>query len=175
MELLLLSGNSLSNKPWIEKVERKLKDLFDKTTVIYYRHWEENKPVIQLELEMNRLKEVTDGVKDLVIFAKSVGAVLTIKSVMDGLVRPVKCVFVGLPLLWAKDRDIDVAKWVENYKIPTLFIQQDKDPYLSYDELEKFLKDRKVSNYKLSKVPGHDHDYTDLDLIRRLVKEFVND
>lgn len=172
--LILLSGNAEQNKEWIEDIRNKINPLFETSKILYYKHWAENKPYIEFQYEQLQLKKISDGISNLVIFAKSVGSVLTIKSVMEGIIKPEKCIFVGVPLLWAKDRDMDLATWIKNYNIPTLFIQQENDPYLSYSDLEKFLNKSSVSKYKLEKVVGNNHNYDDLDTIYKLVKDFIN-
>jgi len=61
MKLLLLAGNSKSNKEWIEEVNVNLHDLFDESEILYYSHWYSEEPKdIDLDQEIERLAKLTN-------------------------------------------------------------------------------------------------------------------
>ena len=66
MNLLLLAGNSQSNKEWIEQVRDTLTPHFLKTYIHYYKHWKTGDELIDLNYE---LEEVIRTLGDLKEFA----------------------------------------------------------------------------------------------------------
>lgn len=173
MDLILLSGNSVHTKEWIELVEREFKDLFDSTYVHYYNHWKTDEKNIDLNYEVEKLLEYLKFKKNYIIFAKSAGAVLVLKAVSEGKIFPKKCMLVGIPLSWCNELGIPFTKWIKNYKIPTYFVQKTKDPYLNSDELNKVLEENDVDNFRLIEIPGEDHHYEDLGALKKLIEELV--
>ena len=87
MRLILLAGNSIHNKQWIEEVEAELRDLFESTYIHIYEHWKNGGSLINIDLELKEIvKEIrrandVDGEDDYIVFGKSAGAILTIKGV----------------------------------------------------------------------------------------------
>ena len=173
MNLLLLSGNSIQNKSWIEESEAVLKDLFEKTHIHYYKHWDENNPIIDFAYELNKVAEFASGFDPYIIFAKSIGTILTVKGVHDNLLKPPKCIFLGVPISWGKQNVSASDKWFENYSIPTLFIQQTSDPMMSFQSLDLYLTERHVKNNISTEIPGDTHHYSDLKTIKTMVAEFI--
>ena len=95
MNLILLAGNSVSNKKWIEEVAEAMKPNFKKIIVHYYKHWETGDELIDMNGELSRLMNTVSGLDSWSIFAKSAGTLLTLKGVKEGKIQPVKCVFAG--------------------------------------------------------------------------------
>lgn len=173
LQTIFLPGNSIVNKEWLEKSKIELSTLFPNIILHNYKHWEENKPVLDFDYEINVLKEKINSKKTL-LFAKSVGAILIIKMIKKGLIHPEKCIFLGIPLSWALKNNFSLNEWIKDYNIPTLFIQNNKDPFCSYKELNNFLKENNVTNFKLVESEGENHDYEDYELIRKSILEFFN-
>lgn len=174
MHLILLPGNGKYNKEWIDQVRENFQDLFTSTHVLYYDHWftDEGKN-IDLAVEQKKLIEVVQDLDEYVIFAKSMGTVLTIKSIHEKYIEPKKCIFAGHPVNWAKYRDYYVDEWIEGYSTPTLFVQKTTDPVMSYQELKDLLIKHRVQNYELIEVEGNDHEYEDIEALRRMVINFL--
>ena len=174
MDLILLSGNSKNTKNWIEEVEVKLKPLFNSTHVHGYSHWNtDNNNKIDLGLELKNLTDYLKAKEDYVIFAKSAGAVLTLKGIFEKKIFPLKCVLVGIPTLWCKEEQVPLEKFIKDYSITTVFIQKDNDPLGKADELKNLLKRNNVKNFKIVEIPGEDHHYEDLDQIKEIVKNLI--
>lgn len=55
MNLILLPGNSPENKGWIDELAKLFRPNFETVWVQYWQHWQEEKPVIDLEKELERL------------------------------------------------------------------------------------------------------------------------
>lgn len=173
MELILLSGNSKKNEAWIMEVEKNLKDLFDSTYVQHYKHWKKNNPIIDLNFELTVLSDYLKDKKDYIIFAKSIGSVLTMRAITEKKINPKACMFTGVPVLWCKENNIPIDKWITNYSTPTYFIQNSSDPVIGANDFRKKLDEYNVKNYKFIELPGDTHEYTDFEKVKELVKELV--
>lgn len=173
MNLILLAGNSISNKEWIEEVESSLKPLFTTTKIHYYKHWSTGDELIDFDKELELLSEGTKDFNQYVIFAKSVGTLLTLKGVKENKLQPIKCIFVGTAINWGRERNFTVDKWLGNYSIPTLFIEKTNDPACSFKDLVELLKDKSVKNSALKEIPGSDHHYEDIELLKTETKRFI--
>lgn len=174
MDLILLSGNSFSHKEWILDVEKTLHPLFGKALVQDYKHWQDNSPVIYLNDEVSILKhELAKLSEPYVVFAKSAGTLLALKSIYLKVINPVKCIFLGLPVGWGKTNGFEVGTWLRDYTVPTLFVQKTHDPAMSFVDMKEYLTRHNVQNAHFKEVPGDDHYYGDFELIKRLVKRFV--
>lgn len=174
MKLILLGGNSLKNKEWIYRVSSVLEPLFEEIKVQDYKHWESGEEIINLEGELRVLEETTKNFEEYIVFAKSAGVVLTLKGVHEKKINPKKCVFVGTPILWSRENIFEIDLWLEDYSIPTLFIQQAGDPAYAYKDLAELLKDKRVKNYKIIKLEGTSHDYEDLEVLKKEMSKFID-
>lgn len=173
MNLFLLPGNSASNKKWIEDVQKKLTDLFENQEILYYDHWQNLRPVIDIKKESEKLEEMTSGAKNYAVFAKSAGCLLALKAISEKKIKPKKCIFLGLPVSWGKLYGFDVDKWINNMRIKTLFIQKTTDPAMHFLKLQNYLNSSNIKNYQLKEIAGNTHDYLELDVIKDLVKNFI--
>ncbi len=173
MEVISLAGNHISSKDWLEKCKIELKDIFPNNTLHYYKHWTENQPVIDFDYEIEALRKEINLLikpdKKLVVFAKSVGTLLIMKMIKDNLIHPEKCIFLGIPLHWALKYNFNIDEWIKDYSTPTLFMQNNKDPFCSSEELKNYLKEKNVQNSTLVESNGENHDYEDYDLIKESI------
>lgn len=175
MDLILLPGTSSKNKEWIEEVSKRLSDLFSSTHIQYYDHWAKNsvKYSMDIKQELSKLKTLAKPLKDYMIFAKSAGTLLTLLGVEQGIISPVKCVFTGFPIHFARAIGLDLANYLRSYSVPTLFIQNTNDPAMSFKDLKNFLETNKPKSYLLKELPGNAHHYGDLESLYTLTKEFI--
>ena len=170
MDLFLLPGNHEGNAQWSQDVAAALGDKFN-VHIQSYRHWSNGQPLINFDLELNRFVESTRDIGEYVMLGKSIGAILAIKGIHEGRIRPQKCVFVGMPIRRAR-HEFDLDQWLGRYRTPTLFIQQTNDIAAPYAELEKFLKETMSGNYRLIEVPGDDHVYGNIELLKSHILNF---
>ncbi|MEK7188610.1 MAG: hypothetical protein AAB685_02010 [Patescibacteria group bacterium] len=47
------------------------------------------------------------------------------------------------------------------------------DPAISSKELKEVLETKRAKNYKFEQISGNDHHYEDLNLLNKLIQEFV--
>lgn len=175
MNLILLGGNHIGNKKWIESVEKLLRPYFASTHIHYYRHWETGEEWIDLDYELEQVEKVAKKMEKYVIFARSAGTILTIKGNFLKTLTPQFCIFVGIAIKWAEHFKLPVQTWLKNYTLPTLIIQKSHDPAISYKELKKFLANSRSQNANIVEIPGDDHYYRDIELIRDLTIEYCGD
>ena len=173
MNLILLGGNGIDNKKWIEDVETSLRPLFQSTTVVNYDHWQAGEWMINLDKEKEKLVETVKSAGEYVIFAKSAGSLVTVKAVYEKLISPPKCIFVGVPLKWARKNNFDIDTWYQGLSIPTMVIQHTDDPFASSKELTDFFSEKSAKPIKFEELPGDTHDYNELEAIKKFVLDFI--
>jgi predicted alpha/beta hydrolase family esterase len=175
MHLILLPGNNKTNKDWIEAVADQLSTLFTTTYTQYYNHWKDpQQKTINIDNELSKLKDEVKSVQDkIVIFAKSVGTIVTLHAIKRKILVPCRCIFVGSPFLHRPIEELQ--KSFAGVTIPFLFIQQEHDPYGSFENLKQLLRQMPSLNYTLKMMAGNDHRYEDVRLIKAIVTEWLND
>lgn len=173
MDLILLPGNSIENKEWIEDVECAVSSDFNTTHVQYYDHWEKGGKVIDLDVETGKLTKMTDSLGEYVIFAKSAGVILALKGIAEGKINPAKCIFAGTAVPFALRLGFDIKKWLGSCSVQSLFIQKEFDPAISFEDLTALLKTSGVKNYEVLKVSGSDHYYGDIVFLKKTVVNFM--
>lgn len=174
--VVLLSGGSKKlNEPWVKKVKLVLEDFFDNVFFQRYDNWVSGELFPDYDGELKKLEENCKQFDDYVILAKSFGTLLTLNNIYDKVIAPEKCIFLGVPVDLARNKNginrPAVDDWFVNYSVPSLFVQQENDSEFAYEKLEKLLKEKNVSNYELMMVSGSDHMYDDIDF-RKIIKNF---
>ena len=170
MHIIYLAGGHRHNKDWIEEVKRRF-DSFSTGQILYYDHWESGAKMIDWENEAKKLAELVKDRDDYFVFAKSVGSILALKTISEGVFKPQKAIFCGLPYSLGKKEEVD--KVLAGLSVPTVFIQNEFDPVCSHEKLEQVLEENKPANYQLIKNSGDDtHDYEDYEQLMGLAKEF---
>jgi hypothetical protein len=173
MNLLLLPGNSPDHKTWIHEVGQQLKTYFEKIAVIEYDSWKTGAPIVDVQAEIKKSREVVKNWQEYCIFAKSVGVAIAVKAIKENAMKPSRCVFIGSPFLWTRENSIDLDSWITGHNIPTLFIQQQFDPCMPSSQLKDLLTDIHVVNYTFVEVEGKDHKYSDLLELTHLTRNFL--
>ncbi|MFA4827412.1 MAG: hypothetical protein WC596_04160 [Candidatus Shapirobacteria bacterium] len=102
MNIIYLAGNSLNNKTWIEKVKSEF-DIFSTGTILNYDHWTNGKKFIDFGAKSKKLAELVKTQNNYYIFAKSVGAILALKTIYEKATNPQKIILCGHPYLLAKE------------------------------------------------------------------------
>ena len=172
MKTLLLPGNSIENKPWIREIAESFSDSFDEVITHEYDHWEKELPAMNFELELERLKNKVSETDEYVIFAKSAGCILALLAIQQGIVKSSCIVFVAIPFNWSRAEQYPIAKYLQKPPTQILFITKEKDPLCQYKDLEQYLLDNKVNNYKLELYdvagePNDIHHYADTEMLKK--------
>lgn len=172
MHIVILPGNSKEfNEQWLFDSEKNYKDLFESATTHYYKHWELEEDKIYLDDEVEKLSKEAENLGKYIILAKSIGTLVTLKTISDKKIKPVKCVFVGSP--WNIDEIDELEEILKDFRIPTLFVQQTNDMFFKHKDLEKFLEEHEIGEYQLVEIPGENHAYDNYDDIKKMIKDFV--
>ena len=170
--ILLAWNNKESNQDWISEVETKLSDFFDETSIQRYSHRQQDKSNMDLEYESKVFINNIDKTGDYVIFAKSAWTILAMKNIFENWLNPKACIFVGVPMWMIFRNGMPYENWFKNINIPILFIQKTNDPTCNYKELVDLFY-LFSDKFKFKEIPWNTHDYTDVDLLRKLVGEFI--
>ncbi len=171
MDYILLGGSSVRNRDWIEKISEKV--FRNKSTkIVYYKHWSENCQA-DLDYEVEKLAQLVNNQR-VVIFAKSFGIIVCAKAIYERKINPKCCVFLGLPIreMLKSNPDADYERYFKNFKIKTLFVQNTKDPMMNSLEVNSFIIDRNIKNYKLLYLENDTHDYEDYETLDKKLKLF---
>lgn len=166
MHAVLLPGHSPINKDWIEAIDRSIKHLFKSTFIHYYDHWSKDGS-FKITTEREKLKTTVHKLDNYLIIAKSVGVFFAINSVEKQIIAPKACIFTG-----TTKRS---APMLQNWSIPTLFIQESSDPFMSFQELNNSLDSTRPSNYQILETAGSNHSYSDIDGIASNIESFLKD
>lgn len=160
MNALLFAGNSLNNKSWVYGLRDELQPLYTSVTVHDYAHWNSGKPFIDFKMELDRLHNETLPDTPYIVVAKSVGTLLTAQAINAGIINPVQCVFLGLPLKLIEKEAYPLATWLRNYHHPVTIIQNTNDPVGSYEAVKDFIVQTNLGQCLCIELPGSSHDYT---------------
>ena len=174
--MVIASGEALPSQAWAEVIASGLaaRGLDSRPPVLQYHHWQDTSREFNLQEESLRLGELARAeAAPYSIFAKSIGTIVTLNAVRQGLVMPRKIIMVGTPYEWVKQK-YPLTELLEGYKVPTLFVQATDDPAGRYEGLEELLKTRGVENYQTLEVPGANHGYPDVDLVCNVVMDFIH-
>ncbi len=173
MDLLLLSGNSKRGKDWLKQVDMHLAPQFDQTYRHDYAHWEKDEPEIDLNIESQRLSKLAQNLPPYMIFAKSVGTILTSKNIALGTLRPRACLFIGLPLAMVHSQKLPVKEWLKKADCPIAILQHKSDPLGSYQEVEQYIEAVNRDNITVHELPGNTHDYLEFQIFNNFVRELA--
>lgn len=173
MNLILLGGNSVENKQWLQDFSAVLHSHFASIYTHDYRHWERGEQFIDLDYELDALSKAISLEQPYTIVAKSAGVLLAVKGITEKVLQPKTCVFMGTPIKWGKAQGFDVDTWFQDYLLPTLFVQQSHDPAMSFPDLKQYLSQRDSKNYVLSEMPGDDHMYSNISSLRDAIVNFI--
>ncbi|MFZ2193521.1 MAG: hypothetical protein WAV31_04735 [Candidatus Moraniibacteriota bacterium] len=173
MKLIILPGNGQANKEWADDAGQAFLDIFEDQYEQYYSHWDTGEEIINLDIELKKLKENIGNEKEYIVFAKSAGSLLSIYGVFDGDVKPKRCIFVGLPISWAKENNFPLEIWLEKYDILTVIIQNSNDPYTPFEEVQEMIQRLDKKNIKVIEILGNNHKYDDFELIKNKIKNLL--
>ena len=156
-----LPGVVAPTHAWLTSLLEALGSTEGETTVLEYRHWADES-VPDPGYEASRLESI---VTECVV-AKSLGTWIATEAFCAHGFLPRSAVLIGCPLArHGADGFVRLEAFVA--AVPTLFIQQRDDKVGSYRELAAAVGG--WSNATLVEIPGSDHVYADIDLLRAAV------
>ena len=166
MNILLLGGNSPQHKLWLHQLGAFLESAGHVVIRHEYHHWQTGEPNADIEAELRRLRPVASQLANYAVIAKSVGTVIATLGIARGLLQPTQCVFLGVPLAGIAGETPDFLPSLAALP-PTTIMQNDHDPYGSFDLLQQTLPP--LPQLTLQTSPGATHDYVDFAAIAAML------
>jgi hypothetical protein len=173
--LLVLPGNSVKNRAWGETCLRYFQEEFDVSLMQEYAHWENGKAELDMEAELESLRKMMTGMNPDVewyIFAKSIGSVLALKAIEQGILTPKKCVFFGMSLNIAAELYGEEFSYLTAFNRPALAFHNDADPVADYAYVSAKLAEF-APTITLKTLSGNTHDYLDFAMCESDVQAFL--
>ena len=174
--LLVLAGNSVHNREWGESCAEFFRPQFTMVFFPHYTHWTTGDPEIDIEEELKKVRETVAGAEDEAdwyIFAKSIGSVLALKAIEQGIIKPEKCVFFGMPLKIAATQVGGDWSYLSTFDLPALAFHNDADPTAEYAFTKAKLSEQAPSII-LKTLSGDTHDYLDFAQYEPEIKQFLD-
>ncbi len=171
MKIIIVPGNSFKNKEWAQKLEKflRLKKKHNVLSVEYF-HWNSEESIINIEEEAVRLGSLIPLSEEYLVVAKSAGILVSLKAFLSGRINPKSFIFLGLPLRWAIEKEINIDIMFNEFSASALLIQNDKDPIASTNEVHKFLQKLKPpKEIQLIETSGDTHEYDDFKFISSFI------
>lgn len=171
MKIILLSGQSLQNRSWIEDVRTKFKEKYQNVEVMYYDHWKRGEGTADVELETKNFLQLTNGFADeYMLFAKSIGTVIFLNSLPKLQNHPKKVIMVGVPYEVATQKGYKFETLKDLVKCDVNIYQKLQDPMGSYD-IVNTIEGRKVRVYEYECINEEEntHHYANMDTLIRLI------
>lgn len=173
MRILVLGGNSVSNKPWCSEICASIKEqnIAENAEYITYNHWEnEEIKMIDFWVEEEKLIAwVEESEQPYKIVCKSAWSILFLSSISKITIKPLFVLICGLPLRFSEKLSIKLDDFLQNYQFPVALIQNEFDPEGSFEEVQK--KMVKKTNWKLARLAWDSHYYNILDILNNLEKQ----
>ncbi len=176
MKVLLLGGQSPSNMDWIREIEGALKAKSVNAVSLIYRNWREGENETDVDYELGKLVELIGSDSEYVIFAKSIGTVITMKGCASGVLNPQLAIFVGFPYDAAIKAGYSMGSWIGNLQVPTTILQKAGDPFGSYERIREVVQNPKISvlEYAREGEVEDNHRYEDIEYLVRLIIKMHN-
>jgi hypothetical protein len=169
--LIILPGNGPTNKEWAEKARDFFAPHFQSVSIQYYDHWQNGSELIDMSIELRKLTDIVNSLQgEIAIVAKSIGIALAMYAVHSKSIDPsriLRCIFVGLPLNWARTNGFNIDTWSADFFLSTILIQNNHDPVATADEIRKEQVNGRFKNMTLVELKGDDHVYDDFDEIKK--------
>lgn len=166
--LVLLWGNSPTNKEWIQEVNKELLPFYDTTHIHHYRHRTEW-GTINFGYECDKLYEQLKKIPwSIIILGKSFGCILALKVMVEKEIFIKQSIFLGFPLEYCKRTKFPLTEYLKELTSPVLRIHKTNDPAGKYTTITKecILLSPAFTGKEL---PGNDHNYKEIKTIKQII------
>ena len=166
MNIVGLPGINPWTEQWMNELIQTL-DLGQTSSYVHrYHHWDNPGTKMNLDRELDSItKEETD-----VVIAKSAGVILALTGKDNGLIVSKSFIFIGTPVSGMHEKNLNFLKELVNAQEPYLFIQQRDDSAGSFKVLQQYITQSPL--VKLADVPGNDHKYIEIHLLKELIESW---
>lgn len=174
-DIILFPGGSRYTKKWAEDFKEILDRDFKHVYPVRYENWTESDDRFDIHKENDDTDRELRKSSKYGIIAYQEGCAVALQSIAKGRAKPSFIVFIGFPYEWSRSMDYDdeIRSWLHRVEAPTLFIQQNKDPQIEREELER-LVENSVDKYKLEVIWNDDDgEYDDLWELKKHISDFI--
>jgi len=163
MHAIHVPGNNPSNREVSFELAKRIKG-FETSTILEHPHWYSDKPdkgVVDIGEGSDRLMAAAEGKgSDFIVVAKSIGTLLSLSAGSDSAsFRPSYVVYMGAPLNDGALAHPPVQRGLTGYDVPSLWIQNEGDPYMGAATLKNLLSEFGVVNMDFVALDGDTHEY----------------
>ena len=169
MKIVGLPGANQWTEQWMTEVIGALELGQSATVVRSYRHW--HTPDKELDLAYE-IAQVAAEAPDLVV-AKSLGTIVTLTGLDNGSIHAARYVFIGVPVSGLGEAELKILEGIGERDEPCLFIQQRDDRAGGAAALQQHITEG--DNVKLAVIPGEDHRYDDIEVLKELIEAWHGD
>lgn len=161
MNVLILGGNSPRHYDWIRALGGYLENRGHAVTLHDYQHWTTGEPAADIDLELRLLAAEIADMDDYVVIAKSIGTVIAALGVARGILRPTRCVLLGVPLDGIAGRTPEFLPSLAALPA-TVVMQNEHDPYGAASNVKAQVDAANMADMHFVTVFGDStHDYGD--------------
>ena len=164
MKILILGGNSPQHYDWIRELGGYLEATGHQVILYDYQHWKTGASAADIDQELDQLEVLMANQDDYAVISKSIGTVIAAQGVATGVLRPSRCVLLGIPYDGIVARVSDFDDNLRQFPRTTV-IQNEHDPFGNADIVAARLEAVQNPAITLVKTPGDTHDYLDFSLI----------
>lgn len=166
--LVLLWGNNIHNKSWIQEVNKELLPFYDTTHIHFYRH-RETWNNMNIEYECEQLCEYIKTIKwSIILFCKSFWCILALKAMVEKEVFIKQCIFIGFPLGYCEKTGFPLKRYLKELTSPVLRIQKTDDPAGWYSTITKRLVSISPA-FTGKEIPWADHIYQEIKVLKQII------
>lgn len=163
MHALYLPGNSPENRSVTYELAGRINGL-ESSTVLEYPHWTSDDPadvVADLdEVSDDLIGSFADREKDFVVIAKSIGVNLCLRAqTISEFFSPRQVIFIGSAINETARESGVVDRWLNGYRTPSMWLQNEKDPALPAEELRQYLESLGIADMDFVSLNGDTHEY----------------
>lgn len=167
--LVLLWGNHLHNKKWIQELNKELLPFYDTTYIHNYRHWDEKKENMEREYEYQQVSEYLKTISwSIILLCKSLWCMLWLRIMAEQNVYIKQAIFIWFPLAWTHMHTFSIEKYLKEITSPILWVQQTNDPAWWYTTIVDTVGSISPG-FTCKEVPGNDHKYQEIKAIKQII------
>lgn len=168
MKVLILGGGSTRHQAWIRELGSFMTQKGHDIILHDYKHWSTGDEMANVDFEINAVQEQMKNETDYVIVAKSIGTVIATLGIAQGVFRPKRCIFLGVPYSGVVKT---IPAFTQSLKsLPqTIIMQNSLDPTASATDIREKLASVDSSHIILVETPGDTHNYVDFEAIESLL------
>ena len=167
MNAVLLPGNSARHREWVEALKVAVSPQFQIVKALAYLHWQTGEEKADVDYELAIAKSSVTELDPYMIIGKSIGTVIAVRGVAEGVLRPTKLILLGIPINGGAPKEL-FAQWLRHINAPVVVVQNTHDPLGSFADVKAAFRGCGEA-ISFVELPGDTHDYLDFEAITKLI------